>query len=207
VYRSANYPTDLAAAEAFVATQRHGYLIATPPGGHPSVTVLPFIKSGELIELHCVQDDETFAAVQANPKVTFFVCDYLAWSLHYWVNPDDGGRATLHFRAVQYTCEATTITAPEDVAATLGRLLSHYEPGASYPPLQDGDVYGPRLRRLAAVRLVVLHTEAKFKVGPAAPSEVKRGVVAGLRQRNEPGDARAADVIEASLPGYSTPTA
>ena len=53
--------------------------------------------------------------------------------------------------------------------------------------------------RLAVIRLRVLHTEAKFKVGPAAPPEVKRRVVAGLRARNEPGDARAADVIAEAI--------
>ena len=76
---------------------------------------------------------------------------------------------------------------------------STYEPGASYTPLADNEFYGPRLRRLAAVRLRVLQAEAKFKVGPAAPVEVKRNVVRGLRARGEPGDARAADVIESSI--------
>ena len=80
------------------------------------------------------------------------------------------------------------------------RLLATYEPGADYEPIVDGDFYGPRLRQLAAIRLKVLATDAKFKVGPAAPVEVKQRVVAGLRARNEPGDARAADVIEATLP-------
>ncbi|MFN8514929.1 MAG: hypothetical protein U0841_20565 [Chloroflexia bacterium] len=69
----------------------------------------------------------------------------------------------------------------------------------SYEPIVPGEFYGPRIERLAVVRLKVLHTEAKFKVGPAAPPEVKRQVVAGLRARNEPGDARAADVIEAAI--------
>src|SRR3712207_6529150 len=60
MYRSSNYPTDPAAVEAFVAEQRHGYLIATPPGGYPSVSILPFVKDGDRIELHCVQEDPTF---------------------------------------------------------------------------------------------------------------------------------------------------
>jgi len=54
MYRSAKYPTSLEEAEAFVAGQRHGYLIATAPGGHPQVSLLPFVKRGDAIELHCV---------------------------------------------------------------------------------------------------------------------------------------------------------
>jgi len=200
MYRSALYPTTEQEAESFVAGQRHGYLIATAPGGHPQVSVLPFVKQGDQIELHCVQEDETFAAVRANPLVTFFVSDFLAFSRHDWVEPLNASRATLNFKAVSYACEATTSTDPRDVAAALKTLLELYEPGAEYEPLRDGDFYGSRLRRLGVVRLRILDTEAKFKVGPAAPAAIKRQVIAGLRGRGEPGDCRAADVIESTLP-------
>jgi transcriptional regulator len=200
MYRSEKYPVDPDAVTAFVAGQRHGHLIATPPGGHPQVSILPFVKMDDEIELHCVQDDPTFAAVQTNPHVTFFVSDFLAASRHDWVDPEDAARATLNFRAISFACEATTSTDPADVAAALARLLAAYEPGADYVPIVDGDFYGPRIRRLATIRLRIVATDAKFKVGPAAPVEVKRRVVAGLRARGEPGDSRAADVIEATLP-------
>ena len=200
MYRSERYPTDPEAVDAFVAGQRHGTLIATPPGGHPQISLLPFVKRGDEIELHCVQADPTFAAVRANPLVTFLVSDFLAWSRHDWVDPRDAGRATLHFSAVAYACEATTTTEPAEVAAALARLLAAYEPDADYEPIADGPLYGPRLRRLAAMRLRIVGVDAKFKVGPAGTADVKRRVAAGLRQRGEPGDARAADVIEATLP-------
>ncbi len=199
MYRSSLYETSIAEAEAFVATQLHGYLIASPPGGFPSVSVLPFVKDGDQIELHSVQADPTFAAVQANPLVTFFVCDYLAFSPHHWLSEEDAGRASLHFRAVQYACRAEVSTAPGDVAAALARLMAAREQDASYAPLADDARYGPRLRRLAAIRLTVLATEAKFKAGPGTSSEDKRKVIAGLRARSEPGDVRAADVIEQTL--------
>jgi predicted FMN-binding regulatory protein PaiB len=200
MYRSEKYPVDPEAVAAFVAGQRHGHLIATPPDGYPQVSILPFVKMGDEIELHCVQDDPTFAAVRVNPRVTFFVPDFLAASRHDWVDPHDAGRATLNFRAVAFACEATTSTDPAAVAAALARLLAAYEPGAAYAPIVDGDFYGPRLRRLATIRLRIVETDAKFKVGPAAPVAIKRNVVAGLRARGEPGDDRAADVIEATLP-------
>jgi predicted FMN-binding regulatory protein PaiB len=199
VYESPNYPTDPAQVEAFVRGQRHGTLVATPPDGFPSVSLLPFVKTGEVIELHCVQADPTFDALRRNPRVTFLVSDYLTWTPHDFVDERDAGRATLHFRAVAYECEATWSTDPSDVAAALSRLLASYEPGASYETLQDGAFYGSRLRRLAALRLQVRATRAKFKVGPAAPEEVKRGVARRIRARRRPEDGRAADVIEASL--------
>ena len=85
------------------------------------------------------------------------------------------------------------------MAAALARLLAAYEPEARYTPIRDDAFYGPRLRRLATLQLRVLGAQAKFKVGPAATPEVKREVAERLRERGEPGDARAADQIESYL--------
>jgi predicted FMN-binding regulatory protein PaiB len=200
VFASSNYRPDLEAAERFLAQMRHGTLIASSAEGYPQVSILPFVKTGDLIELHCVQADPTFDAVRANPRVTFFVSDFLAWSPHKWVDDRDAGRATLHFRAVAFECDVErTSTDPEDVAGALSRLLAAYEPGASYEPVKVGDFYGSRLRRLATMRLRVVRSHIKFKTGPAGTAATKRRVAGKLRDRAEPGDDRAADVIEASL--------
>jgi len=200
MYPSNRYPTDPAVADAFVAGQRHGTLIATDADGFPQVSILPFVKTGELIEVHCVRADPTFRAIQANPRVTFFVSDFLAFSPHDWIDPDDAGRATLHFRAVAFECEATLSVEPAEVAATLSRLVQAYEPGKHYLPIADDEMYGQRLLRLAALKLQVVHTHAKFKEGPAAPPEDARArVVEGLRTRGGAGDARAADVIQDAI--------
>ena len=200
MFASSNYPPDQEAADRFVDSMRHGTLIAGAGGGHPQVSILPFIKTGDQIELHCVQGDPTLEAVRANPLVTFLVSDFLAWSPHDWVDPVDAGRATLHFRAVAFECEAVLVsTDPEDVAGALRRLLEAYEPGASYAPIAPGDFYGPRLRRLATMRLRVLRRHVKFKTGPAGTEETRRRVVERLRDRGEAGDRRAADVIESYL--------
>jgi predicted FMN-binding regulatory protein PaiB len=199
MFASSNYPPDQAAAERFVAEMRHGTLIACSAEGYPQVSILPFVKTADLIELHCVQADPTFEAVRASPRVTFLVSDFLAWSPHDWVDGRDAGRATLHFRAVAFECDVErTSTDPEEVAGALRRLLAAYEPGSSYEPVQVGDFYGARLRRLATMRLRVVRSHVKFKTGPAGAPETKRRVAAKLRARGRPGDVRAADVIEAS---------
>jgi predicted FMN-binding regulatory protein PaiB len=200
VFASSNYPPDKAAADAFVAEMRYGTLIACTADGYPQVSILPFVKINDVIELHCVQADPTFDALGINPRVTFFVSDFLAWSPHYWVDEKDAGRATLHFRAVAFECDVErTSTDPEDVAGALSRLLARYEPGASYEPVKPGEFYGARLRRLATMRLRVVRSHIKFKTGPAGTVDTKRRVADKLRDRAEPGDMRAAAVIETYL--------
>src|SRR5439155_10773990 len=51
MFDSSKYQVDPALAEAFVAEQRHGTLLATLPDGHPQASLLSFLKSGDLIEL------------------------------------------------------------------------------------------------------------------------------------------------------------
>ncbi len=201
MFASELYPTDPAAVEEFVAGMRHGTLIATAPGGHPQVSILPFVKSGDVIELHSVQGDPTLDALRSQPLVTFFVSDFLAFTPHHWANPDDAGLATLHFRAVAYECEVASVSLePADVAAALRRLLQRYEPDqSSYRPIEPGDFYGARLKRLATMRLRILRQHAKFKTGLSGGRERKARTVEMLRERAEPGDQRAADVIESYL--------
>jgi hypothetical protein len=200
VFASSNYPPDQAAAESFAAEMKHGTLIACAANGYPQVSILPFVKTDDVIELHCVQADPTFEAVKLTSRVTFFVSDFLAWSPHSWVDERDAGRATLHFRAVAYECDVEKVsTDPEDVAGALSRLLAAYEPGAAYEPVANGDFYGARLRRLATIRLRVVRSHIKFKTGPAGTRDTKQRIADRLRDRGERGDVRAAEIIESYL--------
>jgi transcriptional regulator len=199
VYKSPKYPTTADQLEEFVASMRHGTIVATPPNGYPQVSILPFVKTGDEIELHFVQRDTTFEALQGNPRCTFLVSDFLAFTPHDFVDPLDAGMATLHFRAVAYECEASFLsTKAEDVAGALSRLLAHHEPGGGYAPMGVNERYGARLAMLGTARLSIVGMQAKFKVGPGAPA-VRQAVADQLRKRSEPGDARAADVIEEYL--------
>ena len=197
MYPSPKYPTPPEWVDEFVASMWHGTLIATPPGGHPQISILPFVKMGAEIELHMVQMDPTFAAVRSNPRVTFLVSDFLAFTPHDFVDPADPGKATLHFRAAAFECEVEHLsTEPDDVRGALERLLAHHEADRPHAAIPRDDA---RLGMLAALRLRVVATKAKFKTGPSGTAELKRVVAGKIRHRGEPGDERAASVIESYL--------
>src|SRR5258708_12533166 len=103
---------------------RHGTLIASTADGYPQVSILPFVKTGDLLELHSVQPDPTFDAVRAATRVTFFPSDFLAWTPPNCGAERDAGRATLNFRPVPSHCAAQQpSTTPPDLPALLRRLL------------------------------------------------------------------------------------
>ena len=185
-------------ADAFVASQRQGTLVASVEGGFPQVTLLPFIKDGDTIHLHCVQLDPTFQALCKNPRVAFLVSEFLGVFPSDWVDPDDGGRGSTVYRAVNFECIASYDTSPDAVAAALTRLLAGYEPGAPNGSIRDDERYGGRLRQLAAVTLRIVGYQAKFKIGPAGADERERraAVARAFRRRNLPGDANAAEWID-----------
>jgi hypothetical protein len=62
-----------------------------------------------------------------------------------------------------------------------------------------GEFYGPRLNRLATMKLRIVRRHIKFKTGPAGSAETKRKVAGRLRERGQPGDLRAAGIIESYL--------
>ena len=185
-------------ADEFVASQKQGTLVASVEGGFPQVTLLPFVRTGDLIELHCVQLDPTFNALCRNPRVAFLVSEYLSVFPSSWVDPEDGARGSTVFRAVNFECIASVDTKPAVVAAALTRMLAVYEPDAPNGKIVDGNRYGGRLRQLAYVALRIVGSQAKFKIGPAGADERSRraAVAASFRQRNLPGDANAADWID-----------
>src|SRR5947209_15585714 len=76
VYASPKYPTSLADAEEFVASMKHGTLVAVAESGYPQVSILPFVKTGDEIEIHLHQRDPTLAALDFARRCTFLVSDF-----------------------------------------------------------------------------------------------------------------------------------
>lgn len=201
MFASPSYPTASAEEiEAFVAEQFCGKLIATDAEGFPHVSLLPFVKDGEIIEIHMVQADPTFAALRAAGRGAFLLDEPLAFTPHHVVSERVAMFATLHFRAVVFQVEAEVGVEPADVAAALERLMRRYEGDAAWEPLADGPLYGPHLRRLAVARLRVVGVETKFKLAQNRTPAERERLLEFLAARGLEGDARAVRRIREASP-------
>ena len=184
----------------FVDTQDLGRLITVGADGIPHVGLYPFVRDGGAIDLHLVREDELAIDLATRPHCVFEVDEVLGVIPSYWVHAEYGGSATAYHRTVIFECRATVVEDPAAVAAQQVRLLGRYQPEGGFRPLDPEDpLYRGALRMLAAVRLEVLRTRVKFKLAQNRPPEARRRVIAELRKRGRPMDARAADAIEWTL--------
>lgn len=208
MYDSRKYrPDDEALIADFLRSQRHATLLATAPRLFPQASILPFVfVDVDTVELHAVQADPTFRALEANPNATLLVSDYLAYSPHHWLDPNDQSEATLHFEAVLLHGTATLSVDPQAVADALTRLTDLHGHGPDATPITvDDPLYNQQLRRLGVVRIAVVERQVKFKTGMGTP-EQRLDLARHLRERNEPNDRRAADVIETVTARWSGPS-
>ena len=112
------------------------------------------------------------------------------------------GSATAYHRTVIFECQARVTEEPAAVAAQQRRLLARYQPEGGFRSVSPEDpLYRKALEQLAAVRLTVERTRVKFKLAQNRPPEARRRIIAELRKRNRPNDARAADALEGTLRG------
>lgn len=206
MYQSTAYPSvSREEIYQFISQQFHGKLIAIDPEGYPVASLLPFVYEPGVgddwgsFEIHMVQADATAKALQKNPHAGFLLDQPLAFTPHIVTDPDDGGKSTLHFRAVMCQVDATVMTDPAIVAQVLERLLTHYQPKIPRRPVRPDAFYQSRLERLAVARLKVRSVEAKFKLAQNRTKQERTALIHYLRERGGPYDAIAADALEAEL--------
>jgi predicted FMN-binding regulatory protein PaiB len=186
--------------ERFVAAQEMGRLVTVGEDGMPHLGLYPFVREGAAIDLHLVRADEQVADLRARPRCLFEVDEVLGVIPSYWVHAEYAGSATAYHRTLIFECTAAVVETPAAVAAQQVRLLQRYQPEGGYRTLAvDDPLYRGALAQLAAVRLTVERARVKFKLGQNRPPEARLRIIAELRERGRPADARAADALEWTL--------
>jgi hypothetical protein len=183
--------------EAFVRERELGRLVTVGAGGVPHIGLYPFLYRGTTIEMHLNRADEQCADLEACPRCVFEVDEVLGVIPSYWVHPEDAVMATAYHRTVIFDCEADVSRDAAALAEQQARLLARYQPEGGFRPLAPDDpLYQGAIAHIAAVRLAIRATRAKFKLGQNRPVEVRARIAGELRRRGRPNDARAADALQ-----------
>jgi predicted FMN-binding regulatory protein PaiB len=184
--------------DAFVREQEMGRLLTIADDGLPHLGLYPFLRDGSAIEIHLNRADEQIAHLEARPRCAFEVDEILATIPSYWVDDESAVAATAYHRTVLFECEVTQVSRDAAViAAQQVRLLARYQPEGGFRAVSPEDpIYRGAVGVITAVRLAITGRKVKWKIGQNRPPEKRARVVAELRKRGRPRDARAADALQ-----------
>ena len=188
-----------AEVERFVAAQEVGRLVtAGADGAH--VGLYPFAYNASSIEMHFVRTDEQARDLRADPRCLFEVDEPLGTIPSYWVDPENAIFATAYHRTVIFDCVARVSEDVTVIAEQQMRLMARYQPEGRFRRVSaDDPMYKGALHHIAAVTLTVERTRVKFKLAQNRTPEQRGAIIAELRKRQRPADARAADALESTL--------
>ncbi|MGY3677643.1 FMN-binding negative transcriptional regulator [Streptomyces sp. TE33382] len=189
---AAEWQTWIAAGHDFGQLSVNG-----PPGEPPAVAPTHFTSyDGDLL-IHLARPNPVWAAMEHDPNVTFTVIgDYACipgpWRAKPGTPPFDGV-PTSYYAAVQFTCRAHLVDAPEAKAELLRRRLAHFQPDGDHAPVAvDQPPYDRMLSGIRGLRLQATDVRAKFKYDDHKPVEQRAGVADRLTERGQNLDVPAA---------------
>jgi predicted FMN-binding regulatory protein PaiB len=194
------------AIDAFVREQEMGRLLTVADDGFPHLGLYPFALEPGAIEIHLHRADDQLAHLAARPRCAFEVDEVLAAVPSYWIDAKNAVAATAYHRTVLFECAVERIS---DDAAVLAeqqtRLLAHYQPEGGFRAVTaEEPIYRGSLGVIRAVRLAVTGRKVKWKIGQNRPPAARARVVAELRKRGRPRDARAADALQWTIDRETT---
>jgi len=197
-------PQNDAETRSFLESAMLGRLVTGDAEGFPRVGLFNFLYREEeagasFVELHLNARDAQIADLKARARCAFEVSEPLCTIPSYWVDVNDGGRATMYYRAVVLRCEGEVIDDPLELQRHLGQLLMKHQPEGGHAPLSsDTPFYAQAFALLRCVRLRVVGRDVKFKLGQNLTDEKRAQVQARLEEKaDSPNHAKAAALLAA----------
>ncbi|QHC22443.1 FMN-binding negative transcriptional regulator [Streptomyces sp. GS7] len=192
-------PTDDAEWQEWLAAHDFGQLAANGlPGEAPLLQPLHFAYDPARREAvtHLARPNPIWSALEDRPTVLLSVVDDYTFVPGPWQanedQPPEHGVPTSFYAAVQLTCTAHVVDAPEAKARLLQRQMTHFQPEGGSAPVAAGEApYGRLLSGIRGLRLEVHDVRAKFKYGGKRSESVQHRISERLAERDGPGDASA----------------
>lgn len=191
---------DTAEWQSWVAASDRFAILAvnhTDPTQAPLVLPTHFTVAGDELLMHLARPNPVWSHLEAAREVRLAMTGDYAYIPTYWRakagGADEDGVPTSYYAAVQFVCRPTIVDDPQHKANILEAQLADMQPEGRHADVHvDAPPYGRMLPGIRAVRLAVLHVDAKFKYDDHNPIEHREQVIARLHQRGHGLDDGAA---------------
>ncbi|GAA2783854.1 FMN-binding negative transcriptional regulator [Streptomyces rameus] len=159
-----------------------------PPGRAPVVVPTHFSRDDTRLLIHLARPNPVWEAIEHDPAVTLTVIGDYAFVPGPWRaepgTPPGDGVPTSYYAAVQFTCRAHVVDAPEAKAELLRRQMAHFQPDGDHAPIDVGrPPYGRMLPGIRGLELEVVDVRAKFKYDDHKPVGHRTAVAERLTER------------------------
>lgn len=179
--------------EHILKRARIGRLATMGQDGFPYITPVNYVWWNDSVYFHCAHEGEKIDNIRRDSRVCFEVDIPLA----YLDVPYDSSRPTCHvhqfYHSVIIRGKALVVDDIEEKVASLNALVSVHEEGGEFEPLTE-DTREVGFCSVIAVRVESI--SGKSDLGQKMKAEERLRAANYLRQRNLPGDAEAARLME-----------
>jgi predicted FMN-binding regulatory protein PaiB len=184
----------------FVSKQELGRLVTVNAAGQPHIGLYPFLFLGDRVEMHLHRSDEQLADLRANAMCAFEVDEIHGTIPSHWIHATNAMFATAYHRTVIFESVASISEDADELGAQQQRLMSHYQPEGGHKPVSaDHAMYRGPFNEIAALTLTVHARKVKWKLAQNRDRATREKLIAALRGRGRPTDARAADALQWTL--------
>ena len=158
----------------------------------------PLFQENKLY-LHLNKNDVQIRQLNENPQAKLTFTEILTLIPSYWVDPNDGGKATMYYRHLELQCSSKIYNETTELLPILQKMLQHYQNEGGYQPLAiNSKIYQSAFATLSIVELTPKKQRTRWKLGQNLPIEKRKEIVAKLIARGKPSDLKAAQLIEKS---------
>lgn len=188
---------------ALGARARMALLLLRDAEGRPLAGWTNAAPAGPGFIVHVAADDPQAGPLRAEARATLVFSEILSTIPSYWVDAEDGSRATnLHLHA-EYDCAIQVLDEKAAATGALADLMRSFQAEGGHRPIHTEEaLYGPKIKALCVAYLSVQTLRTKWKVGQIWPLAKRLEIVQKLKERGRPEDLRSVAEMEAWMAAH-----
>jgi len=179
---------DKSRIEEVLRSAEIGHLAFNGPDGWPRVTAINYAYDRRIL-WHGAVAGERFECLKQDPRATFFAVALQAYLPSHFLSEENASGSSVAFKSVAVRGRCRFIEDPEEKCVVLNLLMEKYQPEGRYRKVTPEDEMYKRVLRMTGVfALIPEVVTGKFKFAQQKSEDVRRQLVAKLRERGASSD-------------------